>query len=274
MTTSPDGVGDLTGRVAVVTGGGAGIGAATARRLAAAGASVAVLDVVPAAAEALASSLGPDALPVTCDAGDPDQVRRAMAEVAEARGRLDILVNNAALGSHTSPWELTEDEWTRVLRVSLGGYFFAAQAAGREMIKNGGGAIVNVSSIAGSSALGRGNFAYSVAKGGVNQLTRELAVEWAAAGIRVNAVAPCQVLTPGFMPLLDDPTLDGGDVGARFVAGIPLGRLAHAEDVAAAIAFLASDAAAMITGVVLPVDGGNTALNAGGTIGTAPAPTA
>jgi len=133
------------------------------------------------------------------------------------------------------------------------------------MIRRGrGGCIVNVSSIAGSSALGRGNFVYSVAKGGINQFTRELAVEWSPHGIRVNAIQPCQILTPALRRILADPRLDPETIKDRFLRGIPLGRLGEPDDVAKAAVFLASDAAAFITGVMLPVDGGNLALNAGG----------
>jgi NAD(P)-dependent dehydrogenase (short-subunit alcohol dehydrogenase family) len=126
--------------------------------------------------------------------------------------------------------------------------------------------VVNVSSIGGSTSLGRGNFPYGVSKGGVDQMTRELGVAWAPRGIRVNAVAPCQIATDGLRGLSENPSAEGRLIDT-FLRGIPLGRLAEPDEVAAAVAFLASDAAAMITGVILPVDGGNLALNAGGTIG-------
>lgn len=250
---------DLSGRVAVVTGAAQGIGQAVAGRLRGAGAQVVGLDL-----------RGSD---VVCDVGDAEQVRTVMGEVAQLYGRLDVLVNNAARGSHTLPHELTPDELHAVLNVNVAGYFFAAQAA-YALMRSRGGSIVNLSSIAGSTALGRGNFAYSVSKAAVEQMTRELAVEWAGSGVRVNAVAPCQVRTPGFAPLLTDHRLDSGSVGDRMLHGIPLGRFAEATDIAAAVHFLASDAASFITGVVLPVDGGNLALNAGGTVGSRQAVTA
>jgi NAD(P)-dependent dehydrogenase (short-subunit alcohol dehydrogenase family) len=133
------------------------------------------------------------------------------------------------------------------------------------MIARGaGGSIVSISSIAGSSALGRGNFVYSVTKAGIIQLTRELAVEWAPHRIRVNAIQPAQVMTRAMDRMLADPRLDPATLKARFLRGIPLDRIGEPEDVAKAVVFLASDAASFITGHSLPVDGGNLALNAGG----------
>lgn len=245
---------DLTGRVAVVTGAGQGIGRAVAERLRAAGSTVVGLDL-----------RGAD---IDCNVGDYDAVGAAIGTVVRDTGRLDVLVNNAALGSHTLPHELGVVEFESVLRVNVGGYFFASRAAFETMRGRGQGCIVNISSTAGSSALGRGNFVYSISKAAVEQMTRELAVEWAASGVRVNAIAPCQVRTPGFAPLLADSSLDGGDVGARMLRGIPMGRLAEPAEIAAAVHFLASDAAGFVTGVVVPVDGGNLALNAGGTVGS------
>ena len=257
----------LDGRVAVVTGSGQGIGRAVAVRLAAAGASVVGLDRVPSAATTeLITTAGGQAEDRICDVKDLESVRATIDGIARDHDRLDILVNNAGTGSHTLPHRLDEAEFENVLRINVFGYFFAAQAAHRAMAGRGG-AIVNISSIAGSTALGRGNFAYSVSKGAVEQLTRELAVEWAADGIRVNAVAPSQVATEGFAPLLTDQNLDSGGVGARMLRGVPLGRLAEPAEIASVVHFLASDAARFVTGVVVPVDGGNKALNAGGTVG-------
>ncbi len=269
MTMAPERW-SLAGRVVVITGFGKGIGGATALVCAEAGARIVGLEIDESAGRAMVDRLrrsGAEAEFVPTDMGQPAAIRSAFAHIADTIGRVDVLVNNAALGMHTRPEDFDLDEWSRVLQVSVTGYALAAQAAGRLMIRNGGGSIVNVSSIAGLSALGRGNFAYSVAKGGVNQLTKELAVEWAPHRIRVNAVAPCQVRTDSLQTLLTDARFDGGNVEDRFVRGIPLGRLATAEDIADAIFFLASDAARFITGVVLPVDGGNMALNAGGTVG-------
>ncbi|MBI2942375.1 MAG: SDR family oxidoreductase [Chloroflexi bacterium] len=129
---------------------------------------------------------------------------------------------------------------------------------------HGGGSIINISSIAGSSALGRGNFVYSVTKGGINQLTRELAVEWSPHQIRVNAIQPAQTMTPAGKRMLRSPPMNSGRLRERLLAGIPLGRFGEPEDIAKAAVFLASDAAGFITGHILPVDGGNLALNAGG----------
>ena len=182
-------------------------------------------------------------------------------------GRIEILVNNVGVGHRSRPEELSLEDWQRVLRVNLDGTFLCSMAAGRRMIPRRAGSIVSVSSIAGSSALGRGNFVYSVTKGGINQLTRELAVEWAPWGIRVNAVQPAQILTPGMRERLvemKDPLASGRKIVERMLEGIPLGRFGEPEEVAKAAVFLASDAASFITGHVLPVDGGNLALNAGG----------
>jgi NAD(P)-dependent dehydrogenase (short-subunit alcohol dehydrogenase family) len=258
------------GRVAVVNGGARGIGAEVCGQLAAAGAAVAVLDIDAGAAGERAAELadrGGAAVGVGCDIADEAAVEAAFARVDAELGPATVLVNNAGINLRQPPLELDLVGWHRTLAVNLTGYFLCARAAAARMIPAGGGSIVNVSSIAGSSALGRGNLAYAVSKGGVDALTRELAVEWAGAGIRVNGVAPCQVATAGFVSVEQTRTAAGDSTATDYRRGIPLGRPARPEEIAAAVVFLASDAASMITGVLLPVDGGNLALNAGGTVG-------
>src|SRR6476660_9667604 len=201
------GVFRLDDRVAVVTGAASGIGREIALTFARAGARVACLDIDIAAC-----------------GRTPGAVEAAFARVDERFGRVDVLVNDAFVPSHTRPQELELDEWSRVLDVNVTGYLLCSQAAGRRMIEQGaGGSIVNLSSIASSTALGRGNFAYSVSKGAIDSLTRELAIEWAPFGIRVNGIKPCQVLTPGLQALIDDPKFDSKTLLATWLQGIPLG---------------------------------------------------
>lgn len=261
---------DLTERVAIVTGGGAngGLGHAVALGLAQFGADIVVPDIDEDGAIETASEierLGRSALAVKCDVSDPEQVEELFRAVDRKFGKVSILVNNAfSFPNRVHPAELTLEAWHKTLTVSLTGYFLCAQQAIRRMLtQNFGGVIVNVSSIAGLSALGRGNFPYSVAKGGVNQLTKELAVEYAGKGIRVNAICPAQILTPGFRPLLADGRFDEKLKG-RLLGGIPINRFLEPEEFIGPVVFLCSDASAAVTGVLLPVDGGNSALNAGG----------
>jgi NAD(P)-dependent dehydrogenase (short-subunit alcohol dehydrogenase family) len=262
---------DLTDRVAVVTGAGAngGNGHASAVALAEHGADLLICDVDEPGARQTAAEV--EALGRRCawcraDVGEPADIEALFGRLdREYDGRVDVLVNNVASGHRSRPEELDLATWQRVLRVILDGTFLCSQEAGRRMIARGqGGSIVNISSIAGSSALGRGNFVYSVGKGGINQFTRELAVEWSIHKIRVNAIQPAQILTPAVKRMFEDPRLDPKSLEQRLLRGIPLGRLGQPEDVAKAVVFLASDAAEWITGIMLPVDGGNLALNGGG----------
>lgn len=258
---------DLSGRVAVVTGAANGIGKAIALQLARAGADVTVCDLneegVRGTAEEI-GAIGRKAVSMRADIGSPDDITALFALVDETWGRIDILVNNVGMGARYRPEDLPLADFAKVLQTGVTGSFHCAQEAGRRMIAAGrGGSIINISSIAGALALGRGNLAHSVNKGGVNMLTRELAVEWAKHGIRVNAILPCQVLTESFQKWLDSPTFDPA-LYDRFLAGIPMNRLANPDDIAGPALFLASDAAAMVTGSLLGVDGGNLALNAGG----------
>ncbi len=258
---------DLSGRVALVTGGGRGIGRGIALGLAEAGADVAVcdLDGGPLAdTTAAIEQLGRRALAEVADVADGEAVARLFAHIDETFGRIDVLVNNVGIGARSRPESLPIADFERVLGIGVTSALRCAQEAGRRMIARGeGGSIINISSIAGAAALGRGNLAHSANKGAIHALTRELAVEWACHGIRVNAILPCQVMTEGFQQWLASPTFDPALMD-RFLTGIPMNRLATPEDFAGPAVFLASDAAAMVTGTLLPVDGGNLALNAGG----------
>lgn len=239
----------LEDKVAVVTGAGSGIGKAAAEALAAAGATVIVADRNLAAARDVAGGLN-SAIAVEADVTQEQAIE---AMFAAAPGRVDILVNNAGLAIRRPSVELSAEDWNKVVDVNMTAVFLCARAAARRMIADGeGGAIVNVASIMGLSGGGLyPNISYQTTKGAVVNMTRALAVEWAAQGIRVNAVAPTWVRTPFIQPILAEPELV-----ARIEAMTPMRRLAEPEEVASAILFLASPAAAMVTGHTLPVDGG------------------
>lgn len=243
----------LDGHVAAVTGGAAGIGFATARLLAEAGARVALLDRDGETARQAAARLGPAAIWRPIDVADEASVEEAIYAVIAAEGRLDILVNNAGVAIRKPSTDLDLADWQRVVDVNMTGVFLCSRTAARHMIAaKQGGAVVNVASIMGLSGGGiYPNISYQATKGAVVNMTRALAVEWATHGIRVNAVAPTWTRT-GFIGQLEaDPALM-----ARITAMTPMGRLAEPEEVASTILFLASPAATMVTGHVLAVDGG------------------
>jgi 2-deoxy-D-gluconate 3-dehydrogenase len=252
----------LGGRVALVTGGGSGIGRACALALAEEGAAVVATelpDVLDAARETirLVEGRGGAALALPLDVRDVASIERCVGDAAAWQGRLDVLVNNAGIAIRKPAFELTEADWDAVLDVNLRGVFFVAQAVGRVLRDQEpqGGAIVNVASIMGLVGSTE-RAAYGASKGGVVNLTRMLAVEWAPLGIRVNAVCPTFVDTPLTRPMFEARPAFHAEVLQR----TPLGRLATPEEVAAAVVFLAGPGAAMVDGHALTVDGGWTAV--------------
>ncbi|MDQ3558587.1 MAG: glucose 1-dehydrogenase [Pseudomonadota bacterium] len=244
------------GKVAVVTGGSQGIGRATSLAFSAAGARIVIVDRDGEAAAACAGEMrdaGAPAVALTADVAEEAEVEAAFTDILRREGRIDILVNNAGTAIRKPAVDLPLADWDKVVAVNMTGVFLCSRAAARRMIAAGnGGAIVNVASIMGLSGGGLyPNISYQTTKGAVVNMTRALAVEWAPHGIRVNAVAPTYVRTEFIAPILAHP-----DLVERIEAMTPLRRLAEPEEVAAAILFLASPAAAMITGHTLPVDGG------------------
>ena len=246
----------IDGQVALITGATGGIGADLAHAFAAAGARVGVagrrgdrLDAVAGAIRAADS----DAVAIELDLTDHDSIEAGVSGLVKAFGRIDILVNNAGLGTNHDAIDATETEWDELFAVNVRGLFFASQSAARHMLAQGSGRIINMASQAGIVGIRR-HAAYSASKAAVIGLTRVLALEWSADGVTVNSVAPTWVYTPGTADRLDDPVFL-----ASVLERIPVGRVASTGDVAAAVLYLASPAAAMVTGTVLTVDGGWTA---------------
>lgn len=257
---------DLTGRVAMVSGAAQGLGRAMASALADAGADVMLLDRNTAGVRTTAEQIaaqGRRAVPVTCDVSEPEQIRGVYAELDRVFGRLDFLANVAGDAHLGRPEEISLADVERTWRNLVLGRFCSCQEAGRRMLKAGRGSIVNIGSLASVTAMGRGHIAYSMAMGAVVQMTRELSTEWSGRGVRVNAILPAQIVNPGLEArMAADPGLR-----ARFLSGIPRGRLGKPDDIGGLTVFLASDAAAWMTGALIPLDGGNLAMNAGGTLG-------
>ena len=246
----------LAGSVAVVTGAAGGLGAAIAEGLAGAGAYVVCADAAEEPNQALVQRLGVDrAEAVTVDVCDEASVRTLADRAAAVSGSIDVLVTCAGIGGRGAAANYDDELWARVIDVNLTGSFRTCRAVGRRMAAQPrGGSIVNIASILGEVGFA-GSVGYQASKGGVVQMTRTLAVEWASHGVRVNAISPGHVGTQLVRRLWEtEPELKD-----HFESRTPLGRLAEPDDVAGAVVFLAGPAAAMITGQVLAVDGGYTA---------------
>lgn len=254
--------GRLQGKVGLITGAGSGIGRATARLFASKGAAVAVVDLREDVAKETADAIveaGGRAVGIAADVTDADAISAAVERTVAELGRLDIVYNNAGIGSTGSVAEASESDWDLCFAVNVKGTFLTSRAAVPHLEANGGGAIVNQGSVA--ALVGVANFAaYCAAKGAVVALTRSMAVDLAPRGIRVNVICPGTVFTPLMEPMLT--ARGGGDMAkglAMTVAKYPIGRLGTPEEIAAVALFLASDDATFVTGSTFAADGGMTA---------------
>ena len=248
----------LEGKITVVTGAARGIGAACARRFAAEGAEVVIADILEEKGEATARAIrdaGGNAAFIACDTGDGGQARALIEQTVARHGRIDVLVNNAGIFTIADFLDVTEEDFDRVLRVNLRGYFLVGQAAAREMAAAGSGSIINMSSVNAVVAI-EAIAAYVVSKGGVNQLTSVMALALAPKGVRVNAIGPGTILTEMAGAMMTDEV-----ARRRILSRTPMGRVGQPEEIAGIAVFLASDDSSYVTGQVIYADGGRLRLN-------------
>jgi len=249
---------DLSSKVAIVTGSGRGLGCAMARGLGVTGAAIVTCSRTLAEAEKTAAQIrdaGGRAIAVHTDTSDRTSAENLVASAVGEFGHLDVLVNNAGIDRIEPAEDVSDEHLLTVAQTNLVGYFHCAQAAGRHMLAHGGGSIINISSIAGQVGIA-GLTSYSVSKGGVDQMTRVMAVEWATRGVRVNAIAPgyFENIMVGAGTEHDRP-----DKQQQVITFTPMARRGHPDELIGPVVFLASDASSYVTGAVLYVDGGYTA---------------
>lgn len=245
---------ELSGKTALVTGGGSGLGKAIAKGLASVGAITAVVDMNEGAAKAVLAEImekGGNGLAIHADVTKSLDVRNAVCEVVEKYGRLDILVNCAGITRRMPAEDFNESDWELVIDVNLKGTFLFCREAGKHMLEKGGGSIINITSLGAHVAIVN-SAAYCASKGGVAQLTKTLGVEWAARGVRVNAISPGVFETPLLQQCIDKEP----EYGNRMLAKIPKGKFGKPEELVGPAIFLASDASSNVTAHILAVDGG------------------
>ena len=248
----------LKGKVAIVTGGAGGIGESLALGLAVHGANVVVSsrnkEAIEKVAQKITAESGNQAVAVSADVTDETSIQHLADAVVEKFGKIDILVNAMGMNIKRDAFEYPMDEWDKLFQVNVKGTMIACKIIGKIMKKQGHGAIVNLSSVRGIRGYTGGNTGYCATKGAVELITKALALEWAPAGIRVNALGPALVITPGTRHIAENPEL-----AKKYASAVPMGRIGLPEDMVGAVIFLASDAAGFVTGQTIYVDGGLTA---------------
>lgn len=248
----------LDGKVAIVTGGAGGIGEALAMGLGAQGATVVVAsrnqETIDQVAAEITEKTGNAALAVAVDVTDETSVAKLVETVMKKYGRIDILVNAMGMNIKRDAFEYPMEDWDKLFSVNVKGTMIACKVVGRVMRDQKQGAIVNLSSVRGIRGYTGGNTGYCATKGAVELITKALALEWAPAGIRVNALGPALVITPGTKHIAENPEL-----AKKYASAVPMGRIGLPEDMVGAVVFLVSDAASFVTGQTIFVDGGLTA---------------
>lgn len=248
----------LDGKVAIVTGGAGGIGEALALGLGYQGATVVVSSrnqqAIEAVAERISAETGSEAIALAADVTDEDSIQGLVETVLAKYAKIDILVNAMGMNIKRDAFDYPLADWDKLFEVNVKGTMAACKAVGKVMRDQQGGAIVNLSSVRGIRGYTGGNSGYCATKGAVELITKALALEWASSGIRVNALGPALVITPGTKHIAEDPQL-----AAKYAAAVPLGRIGLPEDMVGAVVYLCSDAASFVSGQTIYVDGGLTA---------------